>query len=253
MIVLDCESYKSAMKSLEVIYGIKTDEIKSFFNSFDLDAHCEIHDPDCMGDQELRNVFEQQIKLNPKKLDKVCWFHLTRALPDETFKEGILPLSKSLEKVWSVFYEVFRDTKHYNNIKTLKVKGVDDFQYNLKSSSIIHSGPYAMLVKEVAFDSKNIGNHDYLRMPEIMEDICNGYQKKYGSSIFEELYKSLSPIIIKFISGKKIDESCVGAALHYAYQSNKLSNMSISSNTCFDGGNLIIPFDEILNIDSVNF
>ena len=51
-------------------------------------------------EMELRNIFEERFQLQPKKIDKVCWFHLTRTLPEEGFNEGILPLSKSLEKVW---------------------------------------------------------------------------------------------------------------------------------------------------------
>lgn len=34
-------------------------------------------------------------------------------------------------------------------------------------------GPYAMLVREVAALSKEVGNHDYLDAPEIIEDICH--------------------------------------------------------------------------------
>ncbi len=106
MIILDCETHSSTMKSLAAIYGVNTREIEDFFKSFDLDQHYEVSDPDCMGDQELRNVFEDKLNLHPKKLDEVCWFHLTSALPEESFNEGILPLSKSLEKVWHIVFDL---------------------------------------------------------------------------------------------------------------------------------------------------
>jgi len=55
------------------------------------------------------------------------------------------------------------------------------FQYNLKTSSSIHWGPYAMLVKEIGFN--DVGNHDYLRVPEIVEDICLSFQQQYGIEV----------------------------------------------------------------------
>ena len=99
MIILDCETHSSTMKSLAAIYDVNTHEIEELFKSFDLDQHYEVSDPDCMGDQELRKVFEDKLNLQPKKLDEVCWFHLTRALPEESFNEGMLPLSNSLRLV----------------------------------------------------------------------------------------------------------------------------------------------------------
>ncbi len=252
MIILDCESYESTLASLAIIYNTTAEEIEDFINSFDLDGHYEINDPDCKGDQELRNVYERETNLNPLELDKVCWFHLTRALPDEKFNEGILPLSKSLNKVWSVFDVIFKNTEHYEHIKELEKNGVGNSLYKLKTKNSMYAGPYAMLVKEIAFNSDEVGHHDYLRIPEIMEDICNGYKVKYGDVIIDYLYCALTPKIVKFISSKKVNVSCVESALHYAYQSCKSKKMSLNSNTCFDGSNKIIPHSDILNIDIIN-
>ena len=252
MITLDCETHSSTMKSLANIYDINAHEIEGFFKSFDIDKHYEVNEPDCMGEQELRNVFEERLQLQPKKLDKVCWFHLTRALSEENFNEGILPLSKSLEKVWDILFSVFIGTEHYNNLKAIESSGVDDFQYNHKVGVDSLAGPFAMLVKDVAFDSQSIGHHDYLRIPEIMEDICNGYQKRFGASIIETLGKALKPKIIKFISSKKIGVSCIEAALYYAYRISNNQNLSSNTNTCFDGDNTAIPYNQILNIESIN-
>jgi hypothetical protein len=183
MIILDCENYTSTINSLVEFYNVSAQDIEGFFQSFDIDNHCEVNNPDGTGDQELRDVFENKLKLQPKNLDKVCWFHLTRALPEENFNEGIFPLSKSIDKVWGIFLSVFKGTAHYNNLMLMKNLGVDDFQYNHKVGVDSLAGPYAMLVKDVAFNSESTCNHDYLRIPEIMEDICNGYQKKFNVSI----------------------------------------------------------------------
>jgi len=252
MIILDCETYSSTMKSLATIYDVNTYEIEEFYKSFDIDNHFEVNDPDCSGDQELRNVFEERIQVESQKLDKVCWFHLTRALPEENFNEGILPLSKSLEKIWDVLFCVFIDTKHYSNLKAIKDSGVDNFQYNHKVGVDLLAGPFAMLVKDVAFYSQSLGHHDYLRTPEIIEDICNGYEKKFGVSIIETLGEALKPKIVKFISSKKTGISCIESALYYAYRICNHQELSSNTNTCFDGDNTAIPYDQILNVEIIN-
>ena len=65
------------------------------------------------------------------------------------------------------------------NLEKLREVGVPDDLNNEKTTNRLHSGPYAMLVKESAFRSSEIGNHDYLEFPEIVEDICNGYERQY--------------------------------------------------------------------------
>ncbi len=251
MNILDCENYTSAVESLANIYKISTDEIEAFFSSFDLDKHYETNDVTGYADKEIQNVFENTFKIKPQKLDKVCWFHLTRALPTENFYEGILPLTESLEKVWQTFFDVFNGTPHYNNLKQMKLLGVDDRIYNLKAGVELHSGPYAMLVRDSAFNSSKIGNHDYLGMPEILEDICNGYKKQFGSAIYEFLESKLLPKIIKFVSTKDLCSSNIGTAMFYTYGRYHNKSISFSANTCFDGENSLIPFTDILNIETI--
>ena len=85
-----------------------------------------------------------------------------------------------------------------------------------------------------------------------MEDICNGYEKRFGVSIIDALGKTLKPKIIKFISNKKIGISCVEAALYYAYSISNHQNLSLNTNTCFDGDNTAIPYNQILNVETIN-
>ena len=252
MIILDCESYSSTINSLGNIYTTTTYKIEEFFKAFDLDKHYEMNDPRNTGLYELRNVFEDQLQLEPNKLNTVCWFHLTRGLPEETFNEGLLPLSKSLEAVWEVFLNVFRETEHFDNINEMKRNGVDNYHYKLKANSDTHSGPYAMLVKDISFNSQAVGNHNYLEIPEIMEDICNGYNKTYGEPIIDYLEKTLKPKIIKFISSKTTGIHCVEAALYYAYTIYNKQKISLNANTCFDGENTTIPCSEILKVETIN-
>ena len=105
-----------------------------------------------------------------------------------------------------------------------------------------------MLVKDIAFRAKEIGNHDYLRLAEIVEDICDGYRDKYGISIHEDVVSSLKPCIVKFRSNFRIDQSCIEAAIFYVYKRTKGEPLSGDANTCFDAKGNIIPHGDILSI-----
>lgn len=250
MVQLDCHSLESSLYSLTNIYGVEQSAIESFFSSFDIDKHYEVHSPDDYGDRELRRVFEDKLRCKARPLERVYWFHLSRTLPGTTFEKGILPLGGALNSVWETMYQVFEGTEHLDKLESLHRNGISNFQYNQKSGDAIHGGPYAMLVRESAFKSKDIGNHDYLWLPEIMEDICNEYQEKYGTSIHEALRNKLVPTIVKFWSITKISDSCVESALFYCYCKHHSRKLTISANTCFDGDNMVVPNAQIIKIET---
>lgn len=250
MIILDCETYESTIESLVNIYNISKDEIEDFFGSFDLDFHFDENKSFEYPDRELRLEFEKTYNVKHKDINNICWFHLTRTLITENFKEGILPLSQVLEKIWDIFFTIFKDTEHYENLLDMKSSGVNDFQFNLKVESNIHSGPYAMLIRDVAFCAEEVQNHDYLSIPEIFEDICNGYKSVYGVNIQKMLEDSLQPKIVKFSTKENNYISYIESALYYAYlkyNGKKLSNQLAG----FDGKNKVIKNNQIIKIDNI--
>jgi hypothetical protein len=120
--------------------------------------------------------------------------------------------------------------------------------YNLRIGKPIHAGPYAMLVKEVAWRSAEMGNHDYLNIPEIMQDICNGYHARHGENIHDELHRRLRATVIRFWSNAKQGVDCTESALYYLYCIVRGERLSICANTCLDGKNTVVS---ALQVESV--
>ncbi|WP_133306524.1 hypothetical protein [Pseudomonas sp. LS-2] len=121
-----------------------------------------------------------------------------------------------------------------DNLAALRCEGVGDFQYGLKTGDPFHHGPYAMLVREVAFHSAKVSNHDYLHLPEIIEDICNGYEHRFGESIMAIVCGGLHKCIVKFSSAKVLDDHLLGVALLYCWGEINNEEFSSYANTCFD-------------------
>ena len=108
-----------------------------------------------------------------------------------------------------------------------------------------------MLVRDVAFAPNNLSNHDYLLLPEIVEDICNGYLEKYQVSIHKDVVDALVPCIVKFVVRDNRDIGGIAPAISYLYKGIREEPISYYANTCFDAEGKVIPKTDILRIEYI--
>lgn len=106
-----------------------------------------------------------------------------------------------------------------------------------------------MLVRESAFHSGEMGNHDYLEFPEIVEDICNGYERRYGESIQEEISSALRKCIVKFEVPERDGAWLAAPALLYCWCKVHNEKLSTDANTCYDAKGAMIPHSAIRGIE----
>jgi hypothetical protein len=154
-----------------------------------------------------------------------------------------------IDKLWEILFSIFCNTEQEIRLKELKKHILSDYSYKLKVTDSFDWGSFAMLVKESAFKPSEIGNHDYLMLPEIYELICVIYKEKYGVIIRDDIIKALKPCIVKFRSNKGITKHYVDVAIYYLYCKFNNLQLSLDTNTCFDGGNMIIMPKDILKIE----
>jgi hypothetical protein len=131
----------------------------------------------------------------------------------------------------------------------LRVNGVPNYQYQLKAPHALHHGPYAMLVRKSAFNASEMGNHDYLTLPEIIEEVCWSYQEQFSESIQAEIMASLRPCIVKFEDRSGTRTDVIGPVLRYCHCKAWNNELHIHTNTCFDGQGEAVPFEAIQKID----
>jgi hypothetical protein len=248
--ILDCESYASARKSLRDAFQISDGALIDFLTNLDVD---EIYEA-CDAAEEPRrgalvDAVESHFKCEAGPIEKVAWFHLTRTLPTTTFAEGILPLGLVLERIWHILISIPGDKERSANLETLKKIGVPDHLYQLKTTSAFHYGPYAMLVRETAFQSKQMGNHDYLGFSEIIEDICNGYREQFGQTIHWQISDALKPCIVKFEVNNPSAPTLLEPAVRYCWCKANGESLDLGANTCFDGKGVLIPYQSIKYIE----
>jgi hypothetical protein len=101
----------------------------------------------------------------------------------------------------------------------------------MKVEDCFHWGPYAILIRDMAFCSSEVGNHDYLDVPEIVEDICVCFSEWADSDLLQVFRQHTRSCIVKFVVYEAKPEH-LGVALYYLYCKENGIQLSIAANTC---------------------
>ena len=124
--------------------------------------------------------------------------------------------------------------------------------FSQKTLNSLDQGPFGMLIRDAAFESKHMDNHDYLACPEIIEDICDGYKAKFGNSILESVSSILRPCIVKFESSTSTHDGLLTTVIYYCWGCVWNEPMDFDSNRCFDNKGQTIPPTAIISTAYLN-
>lgn len=250
--LLDCGSGDSAIQGLSSAFQCGPGDLAIFLKSIDLEAiyQARWQELDIPSEEYLSREVIAQFG-TPRNPTSVCWFHLTRTTRCNDFSQGLIPLGEALGLLWKSLIELAPDPQVKRNLLDLKNSGVNNSLYNLKSPDKFHWGPYAILIREVAFHAHSLHQHDYLAMPEIIEDICNGYESAYGMSIIDIYKSALLPCIVKFRSDCSYPKDCIKAALCYVRTYVRGERPDGGAVICFDGKGRQIPVSSIMSVEHV--
>lgn len=250
MKVLDCETIDSTYESLEQILGVGRSQLESVFDGFDVESFYQDNPSYPYPPEDVVFSDVSKVASLPGNYDRTCWFHLTRIAPSNNFEQGILPLGQCLELIWSFLYSLAK--------KKVSLAEWEKFRrnmgphhhaalYAMKVADSMHWGPYALLSRDHAFNSQEVGNHDYLRAPEIVEDICICFSEKYEFDLLGAFMKKTRPCIVKFFDGPRSD--CVPTAVYHLYNEYRGNRCSMQCNTCYDGESATVTSERILKVE----
>lgn len=247
--VLDCETEESTERSLSAAFRCMPEDLYDVFDSLDLDLiYASAESPDEEPNKYLLERLSDELN-RPELPEQVSWFHFTRTLPGNEFTEGLLPLGKVLPQIWKLLIDTAPSAEIARELQSMQKNGVSDFQYNLKAPDSFHWGPFAYLVPEIALHSQSLSQHDYLGMPEIVEDICNGLNESAGFQLFDHFRELLKPCIVKFVNNAHDrGQDTLETACAYLYGCRKREGPSSSWITCFDAGGETISASAIASV-----
>jgi hypothetical protein len=183
-LVLDCQSPESTLQSVAAIFNCPPAFLRAFLANPEIGEYYETNFESLPDFREYLYLVVEKHFGGARCLDAVCWFHTTRVAPGTSFSEGVLPLGAVLPRLKETLVELVGDVEMRKVLKAkLDADSVADHHYQNKTTDELHWGPYAILVKEVAFCANELSQHDYLGIPEIIEDICNGLEEPLSSKL----------------------------------------------------------------------
>jgi len=253
MNILDCETTETIYESIDAILHISKPELNEIFKGIDLEEHCMNNSNHCTEYPE--NVLFSIVagkEVSVPVYDRVHWFHLTRTHDKSDYNRGILTLNKAIDSIWDFLFSLVEDhfsLNEWEHFKNNMGNGQWAHLYNLKAHCNSYGGPYAVLIREFAFMSNIVRNHDYLSTPEIVEDIGMCFQELNNFDLCQVYRENTVPCIVKFWH-HKARADCVTTALYYLYNVFKNNEITSMSGTNFDGYGKAIPKENIVYIET---
>lgn len=250
---LDCDTPDTACDSIAEILGIDRVELESFLDGLDFDALDQ--DPSIARKIEHSQditIGPRRFAMPPSSSVSTCWFHATRVADPSTFTQhGIRPLPDQLEKIWSFLFTLAEpdcsQAEWAESRRKIESGDLGQFAnlYRLKVLDSQHRwGPMAFLVRDAAVGLGAVNHHDYLRTPEIVEDIC----LCVGHDLLRKYQAATQGCIVKFVQ-----EGCrigtLSTAVNYLYAVRRGLRQSIDCNDCFDAAAKTIPPSAILRVE----
>jgi hypothetical protein len=243
--ILDCENKVSALKSMSLAFNCPEEVLQKFLENPEIVKYYIDHDDEILLSfkEYLYEVVVKHFGM-PGEMLGAYWFHTTRTLKTTTFASGIKPLGSILNDVWDMLLSAVEDPVIHARLVWMRANGVGDSHFITKTNNSMHWGPFGILVRDVAFHANSLLQHDYLGMPEIIEDICNGYKSKYRESIIEIFNSALTPTIVKFFSASQTGQIYIETSLCYLSSVLECGKPCSASIACFNGnGNQILAHD----------
>jgi hypothetical protein len=251
---LDCETRQSAEASVLAAFGCTQSALRAFLGDPSHLAHYEANWQTIPVDFD-RFLYQRACETlgSPTLPTEFCWFHGTRVPLGTTFEEGILPLGLVVPSLQARLVAELEDPAARAAVeRAFATKGGNSFHFGEKLSHEVHSGPYAILVREVADYANELSQHDYLRMPEIIEDLCDEVRAECGLDLLPVYEERWQPVLVKFVApAGDSGDYALGVALRYLRAMELEGKPDRGAVWCFDGENEAVPPERILSVEFV--
>lgn len=206
-----------------------------------------------MGEYLYFKAMEQFTSLQPFTM--IHWFHGTRSLHPDSFVNGILPLQDilpelkvSLDEVAGKYgilpaREIGEEHRHYG------------FLMSIKQQNDIDKGPCAMFNLEAVLNASAYACHNYMDMPEIIEDYAHVKYGDASSKLLEFYRQEATPTVVEFWTESDDPynpsiKSIVITLLFYLYavEHPEQDMLGLHCNICYSGHGNRIDAEHILQV-----
>lgn len=219
---LDCRTYESALRTVAAAVGVSADRLAAAIIATDPDfSGASSEDPVEAFPREI--LSRVGVELAHVELDEVLLFHGTRLADVESVRRyGLQPLSRRLKAIWELLGNLARPElgqEEWLDFRNWVEAGGGDHDgelYRLKTRDALHDGPYAVLIKDTLMRPEELGHHNYLDCPEIVQDICRCHSARLGlNPDLEARFKAATAPCIVTVRRTGVDSRAIGPAIWF--------------------------------------
>ena len=244
---LDCETIEIAETSLAAILRVTRSELR---RRIDAIRQTDFEIKTNTQNDRLLPMLQTVAGRVVADLDdgQTCWFHATRVSDFTSFREGIWPLPKNINRIWDTLYVLVSDCITPQGWKKFRYE-TEEGNYGGHSSDVIRCwmanlGPYAFLYAASALNPSDTGNHDFLGKSELVDFIATCFQREFKVSLLDRYHAATRPALIKFTTPgiKAVDLGATVDCILHQIKGWSLCNVG----TCFSADGMEIAADQTL-------
>lgn len=250
MLTLDCSTRAKTLQSLAAGFHCTVAQLQTVLLSLNLENIYETDRTIMVDAGEYLYTYVCSHLDMPKVFSSAYGFHGTRTIKGNTFSDGLLTLGQSKKPVMEMMVSLAPSPKIGNRLQAWNFHdSVPDTLFQERTQNTIHWGPYGHLIREVHFFAQELGQHDYVRLPELVEDVCNAYQEEYSQDLTAHYLQVLQPCIVWFLAEIVDEQRALEAALGYAYTSVRGESPDFMSVYGIDFEGISVPRDRIICVE----
>jgi len=246
--LLDCSSIDSALTSLAGLLGLSVDEFRDAVRRCVIDWDASVGPED-----QLVRVLGFRDEADMPKPTGTRWFHATRALPETTFSEGLLPTQAVLPLLWNTLGNLTAPwtspetwLEYQRSFATANRHYA--VQFRQKRIDRGWEGPFAFLVRDAALGRHGRRHKDFTKMSEALEDVCADYEEVFGHPLGQAYQVATNRCLVIFTQPGPYP-GAVSAALNYVHRALHDLDCGIECNTCFCGEGEAVPASWIERVE----
>ena len=100
-----------------------------------------------------------------------------------------------------------------------------------------------------AFIRVERGRRDYVTIPEVVDDLCEGINTQFHRDSRERLLAGTPSYLVAFRGSQSPPIDALDTALNYIYESAHHLLTAAWPDTCFDGKGVAVPAFDILSVE----
>jgi hypothetical protein len=215
-LILRCSDTGVAVRSLAALFGVTPDRLARALPEAAAAVEAD-------AEAEMARAIVPALAANlggpPVTPSRVHFFHGTRAFEPQLFAQrGLLPLPAVLDDLWERMQGLAPEipSENFAAVRAALEDGrIEALTYKHRADTR-DDGPNGVLVRDVLLNPRAYHSSEFVRIPEIVEDICVAVRNELHVDLEQRFERAATPCVVEFTTHPREPHRALTAACWYA-------------------------------------